>query len=273
MEQRLFLRGIACLVCFAGGFSYTLQAQEIPEELLEDDHFREEFGVNQLTTPSIRKIFQQIEDLGELSYEDFKRELPSKTSSERPLLAMSLGGLIADGFFIVYTEQIEELEGVGRSLLKHAQSLSVGDQIASHVKPLLEHSGEGQWTELREELAATQQDVEIEMIHLRDVHIVHLIGFGGWLRAFDVACSACLKDFSPEKAEILRRVDIVDYYVFEFEYFAPPMQKMEEIIGLRARLAELEALLNGSEGAPMTEDTVRALKAKVDEMTPLAFGS
>ncbi len=273
MERHHLARIVACLVCWVGALSYTLYAQEIPEELLEDDHFREEFGVNQLTTPSIRKIFRQIEAMGDLSYEEIHRSLPQSTPSNRALLAMSLGGLIADGFFLVYTEELDELEGVGRSLLKHAQALSVGDQISSHVNPLLEHSGEGDWSQLREELAATQRDVEIEMIHLRDVHMVHLIGFGGWLRAFEVACNASLRDFSPEKAEVLRRVDIVDYYAAEFGTFSPLLQEMDPIIELRKYLAELQQMLDAAQDQPLTEKQIRALKSTVDQMKTVAFSS
>jgi len=269
MECRSIITFVVCLLCSA----YSLQAQEIPEELLEDEHFREEFGVNKLTTPSIRKIFEQIEKLGELPYEDYKRDLPSSTPSDRTLLAMSLGGLIADGFFIVYSKQTEGLEDIGRSLLKHAQSLSVGDQISAHVAPLLEHSGEGEWDELRNELAATQRDVEIEMIHLRDVHMVHLIGFGGWLRAMEVACNASLDPFSTEKAEVLKRVDIVDYYETEFSYFAPNIQEMDEIVQLRALLEQLKAIYHAAEAGPLTEEQVKEMKAIVDQMTPLAFPS
>ena len=47
-------------------FSGLALAQDIPKELLEDEHFLEEFGVNNMTTPSIRKIFFELEALGEI---------------------------------------------------------------------------------------------------------------------------------------------------------------------------------------------------------------
>ena len=37
-------------VCF-------LKSQEVPEDLIGDEHVREEFGVNRFTTPSIKKLF------------------------------------------------------------------------------------------------------------------------------------------------------------------------------------------------------------------------
>ncbi|MEZ5431681.1 MAG: hypothetical protein R3F31_10995 [Verrucomicrobiales bacterium] len=54
--------GLVC--CLAAGLTGTaLVAQEIPEDLIEDEHLREEYGVNQFTTPSIRKIFDDLQKL------------------------------------------------------------------------------------------------------------------------------------------------------------------------------------------------------------------
>ena len=45
-----------------------LKSQEVPEDLIGDEHVREEFGVNKFTTPSIKKLFEQLDDLGDLPY-------------------------------------------------------------------------------------------------------------------------------------------------------------------------------------------------------------
>ena len=52
-------------VCF-------LKSQEVPEDLIGDEHVREEFGVNRFTTPSIKKLFEQLDELGELPYAELK---------------------------------------------------------------------------------------------------------------------------------------------------------------------------------------------------------
>jgi hypothetical protein len=38
----------------------------IPEDVLSDEHVREEFGVNDFTTPSIRKLFDMLNKVGKL---------------------------------------------------------------------------------------------------------------------------------------------------------------------------------------------------------------
>ena len=59
----LFLR-ISLLIL---PLSTILSAQEVPEDLVGDEHVREEFGVNRFTTPSIKKLFEQLDELGELT--------------------------------------------------------------------------------------------------------------------------------------------------------------------------------------------------------------
>ena len=66
---------VAALVVHLGlpvtEWSCHAQAQEIPDELLEDEHVREEFGVNKFTTPSIKKIFEDLQKLRPLPYDEF----------------------------------------------------------------------------------------------------------------------------------------------------------------------------------------------------------
>ena len=70
----------------------------VPEDLLDDEHVQEEFGVSELTTPSIKKIFEDLESLGTLPYDNLKRTIPKGMSSDRTLIALNLGLLIGDGF-------------------------------------------------------------------------------------------------------------------------------------------------------------------------------
>ncbi|MFT5469337.1 MAG: hypothetical protein ACI8UO_004457, partial [Verrucomicrobiales bacterium] len=138
-------------------------------------------------------------------------------------------------------------------------------------KPLIEHSRSGDKPKLRAELTSTQKDVQIEMVTLRDVDAVHLIGFGGWLRAFEVACSAALDPYTEERGEILKRVDIIGYYVAEFETLEPSLLEKEHMIKIRQYLLDLQQLLDIPDEEPLTEETVKLLHAKVAELVKAAF--
>ena len=111
-----------------------LKSQEVPEDLIGDEHVREEFGVNKFTTPSIKKLFEQLDDLGELPYAELKREIQKTIPREQTLVALGLGTLISDGFLIVQSEEIEELENIGRAVLKQAQILGAGKRVTKYTK-------------------------------------------------------------------------------------------------------------------------------------------
>ena len=242
---------------------------KIPEDLITDDHVREEAGVNQFTTPSIRKIFDQLDALGTLSYDSLKRSMPDKPPSDRVLISLALGNLIADGFLVVHCEKIEEMENIGRNLLKYAKALGAGMRINQHSNSLLEYSVKGDWKKLRAELSATQKDVEAEMVLLRDSDVAHLISLGGWIRAFEISTTSVADKYSPEKSRQLGRLDIVEYYIASLTDMHPQLQKMPAIADLREGLEALRSTLDVPSGKAFTEEEVKDLRDKAKLLAEL----
>lgn len=235
---------------------------KIPNDLLGDEHVREEFGVNEFTTPSIRRIFDQLDALGTLSYDNLKKPLNEKPPTDRVLLSLELGNQIAEGFLVVHCEKIEAMEAVGKSLLKYAKALGAGMKFTKHSQSLLENSIKGDWGKLRNELSATQSDVEAEMVLLRDSDVAHLISLGGWLRAFEISTQAIADNYTPEKSRILGRPDIIEYYISNLADLNPEIQKQPLVQDLREGLSALHPLLDVPAGKAFTEDEVRDLRDK-----------
>ena len=225
-------------VCF-------LKSQEVPEDLIGDGHVREEFGVNRFTTPSIKKLFEQLDELGELPYAELKREIPKTIPRERTLVALGLGTLISDGFLVVQSEEIEELENIGRAVLKQAQVLGAGKRVTKYTKSILENSVLGKWDKLKEELSKTQADVEAEMVMLRDVDIANLVALGGWIRAFEIAAVTTQKNYSNEKAVKLARTDLIAYFVETLQGLEPKLRERAHLIQINKDLESLLASLGG----------------------------
>ena len=225
-------------VCF-------LKSQEVPEDLIGDEHVREEFGVNRFTTPSIKKLFEQLDELGELPYAELKREIPKTIPRERTLVALGLGTLISDGFLVVQSEEIEELENIGRAVLKQAQVLGAGKRVTKYTKSILENSVLGKWDKLKEELSKTQADVEAEMVMLKDVDIANLVALGGWIRAFEIAAVTTQKNYSNEKAVKLARTDLIAYFVETLQGLEPKLRERAHLIQINKDLESLLASLGG----------------------------
>lgn len=248
---------LACIVVFS---PLTLapawsQKSAIPEDLLFDEHVREEFGVNDFTAPSIERIFKDLENLGDLPYAEVSRKLPEHAPKERAISAISMGILIADGLLTVHCEKRGDLKPIGESLKAHAEALGADKRMNRHTKELVEHSLSGEWTALKKALAATQLDVEAELVLLRDVHMAHLISLGGWIRALQVACSALKQDFDEEKAKSTIRLDIIDYFINEMETIEVDKLSKSKVATLKSDLTALRKLMEPQAGT-YTKDQI-----------------
>jgi hypothetical protein len=250
-----------------------LFGQEIPEELLEDDHVREEFGVNQFTTPSIRKIFEDLQTLRPLPYDELKRQWPKEVPQDRAELALSVGFLLADGFFAVESEQVYDLEPVGRTLLTHAKGLGSGSRISSHMNSLLQKAAGSDWEELKIELARTQKDVEKEMVMIRDVDSANLISLAGWLRAFEIGCTASLNPYSPEKASILARPEVVEYFIGNLKTMDSRIQVSDTVKDIRGSLKGIQERVDLPEQEVLSENEVEDLRLMVEALLDDIYGS
>ena len=248
--------------------TFSLKSQEVPEDLIGDEHVREEFGVNRFTTPSIKKLFEQLDELGELPYAELKRELPKSIPRDRTLVALGLGTLISDGFLIVQSEEISELENIGRAVLKQAQVLGAGKRVTKYTKSILENSVLGKWDKLKEELAKTQADVEAEMVMLRDVDIANLVALGGWIRAFEIAAVTTHKNYSEEKASKLARTDLIAYFVETLQGLEPKLRKKNHLMEINNSLEGLLASLGGHE--PESENSEPKKVPSKDDVIRLA---
>ncbi len=257
----------------AGAPLVTLQAQEIPEELLEDEHLREEMGVNDFTAPSIRKIFDDLKRMRPLPYDELKRPLPEQTPQDRTKLALTVGLLLADGFFAVEAEQFFDLEPIGRVLLNHSKVLGSGTRISSHMKSVLEKGAKGEWDALKEELVRTQKDVEREMVLIRDVDAANLISLAGWLRAFEIGCAASLNPYDPAKASTLARPEVVEYFVLNLETLEPRIQKNKLVANIRAGLLTIQEKTKVPAQEILSEEEVRALQVIVEDLIDQIHGS
>lgn len=245
----------------------TPQKNPIPEDIIGDEHVREEFGVNQFTTPSIRKLFDMLNNVGKLRFDDLKRPFTDKTPADRIIVAMGLGTLIADGFLIVQCEKVEEMESVGRAMVKYGKALGAGTRLGKHQQSLFEYSLKGNWQDLRVELAKTQADVEAEMVMLRDVDIAHLISLGGWLRALEISTQSIKDNYSEEKTRQLTRRDIAEYYLMSLDSLHPTIMKNPALQEIRKGLEAILPLLDVPEGKALSLDEVKALYEKASTLS------
>ena len=91
---------------------------------------------------------------------------------------------------------------------------------------------------MREELVRTQADVEKSMLDLHDEQMSHMISLGGWLRGFQLAANSCAQNYSPDRALVLGRVEIMDYYIDRLDTLHPRLKKTEFVSTITSRHQE-----------------------------------
>jgi hypothetical protein len=214
------------------------------------EHQREELGVNPYTAPSVADIFQQLDDLKPLPFEQLKREFPQATHTSREQMGMVFGSLVADGFLIVECQKKNLVEDLGRVLLRQARSLGVGDRVMRHSASLTELGKKGDWPAVRRELISTQQDVEQAMSDLRDQKMAHLISLGGWLRGLEITSGAVEGNYTSDRAAVLWQRDLINYFAEEIATLPPAVAHAPLFEKVRAGVGAIRTLLNHAPEAP-----------------------
>ncbi len=232
-----------------GAAATTAQGQETaPLEADDGGFMREELGVNEITTPSIQKLFTELEAFRPvptslLTGTDFDR-----TYDNRFQTALNFGALICDGFFAVVDEQRGLIQKIGRALLRQARSLAVGERLARHANSLLELGQRGDWPELKMELIKTQADVEQAMIELRDEEMAHLLSLGGWLRGFEIGTVMTASDYTPQRAAALMKPDVMDYFLERLDTLNPRLKKTELVTVITSDLKTIRSIAGEANG-------------------------
>ncbi len=243
----------------------------VPDDLIEDQHFLAELGVNEFTAPSISKLFDTLQFLMPLPLVETQREVNERMPLDRADLAIELGFLIADGFLIVQAGQMDQVERMAADLTRYGKALGAGDRINRHAASLLESAKKQDIAQLKKELSATQKDVEVELVKLRDADLAHLISLGGWIRALEVSSVAVDKQFSAERATKIMREDIADYYTEVVAGLEPKISERPNYLEIRNVLSGLRnEMVIPKEGDP-THEKVKEIREQSTKLVKLAL--
>jgi len=243
----------------------------IPDDLIDDPHVREELGVNEFTAPSIKRIFDDLDSLAPLHSDELVHEIPERMPLNRADLALEIGFLIAEGFIAVQAGHMQKIENLAKELSRYSRALGAGERVNRHAASLLENARENNVEALKKELTATQRDVETDLIHLRDVDLAHLISLGGWIRALEVSSYAVEKKFTEARARLLYREDIADYYEGSIEALDPRVSDRDDLRSMRKIIKELRTTMLLSADAEPTQKGVEEIAAAARKLASIAL--
>jgi hypothetical protein len=190
---------------------------------------------------------------------------------DRADLAIELGFLIADGFLIVQAGQMDQVERMAADLTRYGKALGAGDRINRHAASLLDSAKKQDIAQLKKELSATQKDVEVELVKLRDADLAHLISLGGWIRALEVSSVAVDKQFSAERATKIMREDIADYYTEVVAGLEPKISERPNYLEIRNVLSGLRNEMVIPKEEDPTHEKVKEIREQSTKLVKLAL--
>jgi len=254
--------------------SATAHAQEKIEKEFQresDSYVRDELGVNDITAPSISQILKDFGIFQPIQLDIIAANPRDAVYDNRLQTALHFGSLVADGFMLTIAERPQDIQDVGRSLIRQSRALGVNDRLTRRSKSLFEASDKGDWQSMREELVKTQADVEKSMLDLHDEEMAHMVSLGGWLRGFQLAANSCVVKYSADRAAILGRSEIMDYYLDRLNTLHPRLKKTEFVSTLTAKLKDLLAVTTAAAGNP-GEAEVKKMRDLANEIEAVALG-
>ena len=238
--RTLLILTAALALTRAPGHAQEKVEKEFQQE--SDEYVRDELGVNDITAPSIAQI---LKDFG--AFQPFQLDLIAANPRDavydnRLQTSLHFGSLVADGFILTIAERPQDIQDVGRALIRQSHALGVGDRLTRRSKSLFEASDKGDWQGMREELIKTQADVEKSMLDLHDEQMAHMISLGGWLRGFEIGTVVTAENYSPQRAAGLMKTDVMDYFLDRLSTLNPRLRTTELVNALVSRLEAIRKI-------------------------------
>lgn len=254
----------------------TRAPREVPamfrdDSKLDDNHINQELGVNIYTAPSISKIFNQLEGLPSIPDAYVLRKRPEILPTDSGALALEMGFLLADGFIAVRSGRMNDIKPIAMDLSRYGKAMGVGDRMNAHSASLLEQAEKGLLEQFKATLAATQSDVNAELIALRDPDQAHLIALGGWVRALTAAAAALDANFDASKAQAIFYADAPSYFSEILGYLNPQTASKLKVAEMQAVLKELTTLMDLPEGEAPSKEKCQQILACGKKLSELSI--
>ncbi len=219
-----------------------------------------------VTIPTPGEFFAAMDEQGQPNWTQLFAPKSVGTTASREQMALMLGVLVADGYIAVQAQDGQGVKNTGKDIINLAKKLNVSQSVLSRGNSINDFAENNDWSALREELEATQNEVKSSMAEQKDKDLVILVTVGAWIRGTQVASGFISKNYSPGLAGLLRQPAIIDYLLAELGNLPERMQKDPLMVEVQQKLREVLGLVNTKDRTPPAQDTVNAVTATMDAL-------
>lgn len=210
--------------------------------------------VEALTIPTPGEFFAAIDKQGRPNWTQLFQPKTAGQTSAREKMALMLGVLVADGYIAVEAQDGQGVKNVGKDIVNLAKKLNVSQSVLGRGKSIGDFADNNDWSALREELEATQNEVKMAMAEQKDQSLVTLVTVGAWVRGVDVSAQFIEKNYTPGLADLLRQPAILEYLLAQIAKLPATMLADPLVVRLQEGLASTGKLVE-ADAPPSLENT------------------
>jgi len=216
-----------------------------------------------VTIPTPGEFFAAVDKQGQPNWTQIFAPKAAESTASREQMALMLGLLIADGYIAVEAQDGQGVKNVGKDIINLAKKLNVSQSVLGRGNSISDFAENNDWSALREELEATQNEVKLSMAEQKDNDLIILVSVGAWVRGTEAASLFISKNYSPGLAGLLRQPAIVEYLLAEVNRLPEKLAAEPLVVQLREQLAAVLPIVQTSGRAPLTPEAVAELAASM----------
>jgi len=218
------------------------------------------------TVPTPGELLAALNKVGKPNWQaQYRAPIPTAYTS-RPQIALNLGGLIADGYIAVEAEDSQQVKNIGKDIMTLAKTLGISENVLRRGKSIEDFAENNEWSTLKEELDATQNEVKLAMDEQHDEELTTLVTLGGWIRGTEAVSGWISTNYTEPAAKLLRQPAIIDLLRTKLAALPGKTQGDDLVKGLDPRLKTLQDMVSFPSGQTPTQADVKKLNEAATDL-------
>lgn len=257
-----------CLSAFLG-LAACASAEAPSPPPLDEEQLRSAEFLGDLSIPSPGELFAAFGKTGKPDWGTHFRNPPPPSLVTRPIIALNLGALIAEGFLAAEAQDRQQVKNVSREIKLLAKSLGLEQEFVGRNNSIADFADSRRWDALDEELEAVQSEFAASMNAHRDNDLVTLMWLGCWLRSMEIITAHLAADYTPEAAKILRQPAVGEFFTARLDALPEKLKTIPVLAEVHRRLPALGKALALPPETPLSTEAVRDLASLTTGMLNL----
>jgi hypothetical protein len=199
--------------------------------------------LDSLTIPTPGEFFAAIDKVERPNWSQLIRPTVLPNTTNRVQIALTLGTRVADGFIAVEAQDGQQVKNIGKDIIQLSKQLGVSQSILARGNSITDFADNNEWSALKEEIEATQNEVKLKMAEQKDEDLVALVSIGAWIRGTQAASDVAARKYNVDAAKLLRQPAVIEYLQSEVARLPERLQADEFVVNVRDGLSRAATLV------------------------------